>query len=141
MEGKGKLTDTNFVDVMLFHIKYDHSTPVGPNDNFDDQALMGFREKFLAEELDEFREGLEEHDMAKVADALVDLVYVAMGTAYLLGLPWQHLWNAVQRANMEKVRATSASQSKRDSASDVIKPEGWQPPNIAGILHTHGWDV
>ena len=38
-------------------------------------------------------------------DALIDLTYVAMGTAYMMGLPWQDLWDEVQRANMSKVRA------------------------------------
>lgn len=135
------MSDSNYVDVILFHIKYDHTTLVGPNDTFDDPARMGFREKFLAEELDEFREGLDEHDMIKVADALVDLVYVAMGTAYGLGLPWQELWEEVQKANMRKVRAKNASESKRGSAADVIKPEGWQPPDIAGVLERFGFDV
>jgi predicted HAD superfamily Cof-like phosphohydrolase len=77
-----------------------------------------------------------------MADALIDLVYVAMGTAHLLGLPWEALWNEVQIANMRKVRAAAdASDSKRGSAFDVVKPPGWQPPNIKRILENYGWTV
>jgi len=52
-----------------------------------------------------------------------------------MGLPWQVLWNEVQRANMTKQRASSdGSDSKRRTSLDVVKPPGWQPPDVAGIL-------
>lgn len=48
---------------------------------------------------------------------------------------FQLLWNDVQRANMSKERATRDDQSKRGSAAfDIIKPEGWVPPNGAQII-------
>ena len=135
---------TNFTDVGKFHEKFNlHNTTyhdVGPTTT--SESLMQFRAKFMDEELLEFLEGMTEGDIAKMADALVDLVYVAMGTAHLLGLPWEALWNEVQRANMEKRRAAAdGSDSKRDSAFDVVKPEGWRPPNIAAVLNKNGWDL
>src|SRR5436305_838269 len=68
-----------------------------------DPDLIEFRRKFLQEELDEFTEGVNEHGHAKMFDALIDLVYVALGTAQLLGYPWQDGWDVVQRANLRKV--------------------------------------
>jgi len=104
------------------------------------QELMEFRIKFLQEELDEFVEGHNEDDPAKMADALIDLVYVAMGTAHFMGLPWQILWDDVQQANMRKVRAQSdGSDSKRGSSFDVVKPEGWVGPKTEEILASYGW--
>lgn len=38
-------------------------------------------------------------------------------------------WRRVHAANMAKVRATSAEQSKHGSAQDIIKPEGWTAPD------------
>ena len=38
-------------------------------------------------------------------------------------------WDRVQAANMAKVRASSAEQSKHGSAQDIIKPAGWTAPD------------
>lgn len=112
------------------------------------------RIEFLQEELDEFieaagfnptydssggRDGLNNHgvqNLAQQADALVDLVYVALGTAAMLGLPWDWLWDDVQRANMQKVRGMT----KRGHAVDVTKPPGWQGPQGDRILHLAGYN-
>jgi len=47
----------------------------------------------------------------------------------------------VQRANLAKERAAGATdrRSKRGSGLDVVKPEGWRPPDVAGVLRRHGW--
>lgn len=134
---------TNFTDVGRFHEKFglDNTTfrDVGPREW--DKDLMEFRLKFLREELDEFIEGKNEQDVVKMFDALLDLVYVAMGTAHLLGLPWEAGWSLVQQANMAKVRAAAdGSDSKRGSAFDVVKPEGWEPPDLQKVLNLYGWN-
>ena len=124
--------------------------------------LLAFRTKFMLEELREFitAAGLDVElnvmtgDMVvhvperplvyhpDMFDALLDLVYVAMGTAHLLGYPWQEGWDAVQKANMEKVRAAKdGSDSKRASAWDVVKPKGWRAPDIRGILRKYGFTL
>lgn len=132
---------SNSDDVGDFHLKFGlHSTThdgTGPTEAPDD--LIDFRIKFLREELDEFIEGYAVGDTAQQFDALIDLVYVALGTAHLLGFPWQEGWDAVQFANMQKQRAQSADESKRGSTYDVVKPEGWQPPDIGVILARHGF--
>ncbi len=95
----------------------------------------------MEEELEEFEIGKGADDHAQMFDALLDLVYVAMGTAHLLGYPWQAGWEAVQAANMAKVRAAAdGSDSKRGSSYDVVKPLGWLPPDILAILERHATD-
>jgi Phosphoribosyl-ATP pyrophosphohydrolase len=89
----------------------------------------------MTEELNEFIEGVEECDLAKMFDSLIDLVYVAHGTAHLFGFPWEVGWKMVQDANMTKVRAERADQSERGGTWDVIKPPDFQPPDIKGLLH------
>ena len=137
---------SNFDDVGDFHEKFDlpnvtHASVAGPMDMPAD--LLDFRLKFLKEELQEFSTAMSDGDEAGAFDALIDLVYVAMGTAHLLGFPWQQGWDLVQAANMAKVRAASAEHSAantgRGHASDVVKPDGWQPPDIVGLLRKHGW--
>lgn len=95
-----------------------------------------FRRKFLYEEMRELEEAYASGDLAKFFDALMDLTYVAYGTAHLAALPWSLGWAEVQRANMSKVRASSANdpRSTRGHHLDVIKPPGFTPPDVSGIL-------
>ena len=130
-----------FNDVGEFHSKFNLENTthglIGPRPW--DQGMIDFRIKFLQEELNEFQEGIDEADLAKMFDALLDLVYVACGTGQMLGFPWYEGWKKVQEANMKKERVTRIEDSKRGSTFDVKKPEGWQPPDIAGVLAQYGW--
>lgn len=48
------------------------------------------------------------------------------------------LWDDVQRANMTKERATSATAGKRGSAVfDIIKPPGWVGPDTAAVIRNY----
>ena len=131
---------SNYADVLAFHRKFELPNPDHPT--LLDEDTMLFRHKFMLEELREFREAMEDGNLSLAADALVDLVYVAMGTGVMMGLPWQAIWDAVQTANMMKIRAASAQhsadQTGRGHRLDVVKPPGWTHPNIQGILDQHG---
>lgn len=85
------------------------------------------RSRFLHEELQEFITCADAGDIVGVADALADLVYVALGTAYKMGLPFDDIWRAVQTANMQKVRGPT----KRGNKVDAMKPAGWVSPEPA----------
>lgn len=130
---------SEFDDVGTFHARFGLPTDPGPRDL--PMEVIRFRSKFMQEELDEFNLAAIDGNHAGMFDALIDLVYVACGTAHFLGYPWQEGWDLVQAANMAKVRAASAEQSKRGSAFDVVKPEGWQAPDIEGLLESKGWTV
>lgn len=129
---------SNFQDIAEFHGKFGLEGSKTPK--LLDPATMVFRLNFLTEELNEIHKGHAEQDIAQIADGLIDLVYVAMGTAHMMGLPWQALWDEVQSANMRKVRTTDPSQSKRGSSLDVVKPEGWVGPNIEKVLEEAGYN-
>lgn len=85
------------------------------------------RMRFMHEELTEFAEASSTGDIVGVADALADIVYVALGTAYKMGLPFDDIWRAVQYANMQKVKGVT----KRGNAIDAVKPTGWVGPEAA----------
>jgi predicted HAD superfamily Cof-like phosphohydrolase len=138
------LIPSNFKDVGDFHRKFDLPTSQDGRRNPvpHDPELMEFRVKFMQEELDEFKEGLEELDHEKMFDALLDLAYVVFGTAHFLNYPWQAGWDAVQSANMKKVRAAKdGSDSKRGSSFDVVKPPGWTAPDIGSVLRIYGFEL
>lgn len=123
--------DKGFQDVRDFHIKFGQLNFYEPG--FLTRRKLEERARFLQEELNEF---LESKTLDLQADALIDLVYVAMGTGVMMGIPWEALWDDVQRANMAKVRGTT----HRGNLVDVCKPPGWVPPQGAWILALHSYD-
>jgi len=114
--------------VAEFHKRFD--LPDGSTDCLDHEAFS-FRTKFLFEEIEEFLNGYKERDRVQMFDALLDLAYVLYGTALFMGITPEQFkrgFAAVHRANMKKVRASSAGESKRGTKLDVVKPQGWQGP-------------
>ena len=121
------------------------------------EALHSKRMKFQIEEVNEACEagGLVgifnlstvsagPKDFPKFVDGLLDTIYVAAGTLLLSGLSpdqCQELFLEVQRANMSKERSKGDDdkRSVRGSQFDVVKPEGFVPPDIEGLLRSFGW--
>ena len=124
--------DTLIKDIDSFHKKFKFEK----NDNVgipDDNELVNFRTSFLMEELAEYTNAITKKDSAAALDALVDIVYIALGTAWLFNLPFERAWEQVQKANMSKVRTKSKSK-KRGTSFDVVKPKGWTAPDIEQII-------
>lgn len=108
------------------------------------QEVIDYRADFMEEELKEFKDAMAEGDRVKAFDALLDLVYVAQGTALFLGInggQWINGYAAVHKANMSKVPTPSAACSKRNSSFDVIKPPGWTGPEARLTAILFGGDV
>lgn len=76
----------------------------------------------LDEEIEEFQHAKLLSDKA---DALVDLIYFALGALHQAGVDTRRVWTAVQHANMTKVRGIT----KRGDDNDAAKPDDWTPPD------------
>lgn len=127
---------SNYSDVRAFQTKFGQLVSDVPRHLTKRKLLERIAQ--MQEELDEFKDAVEADDIADQADALVDLVYFAMGTANHMGLPWQALWDDVQRANMSKVPGVKP---ERGFLVDCIKPEGWEGPKTMAILLAHGYQA
>lgn len=125
---------SNYSDVRAFQTKFGQL--VGDHPRHLTRRKLNERIAQMQEELDEFTVAVDNDDIAEQADALVDLVYFALGTAAHMGLPWQALWDDVQRANMSKVPGVKP---ERGFLVDCIKPEGWEGPKTMDILLNHGY--
>ena len=118
-------------DVAIFHHQVLRVVPpLAPTLVSQDYIMERFR--FMSEELEEFIDCGIKADMVGVADALADVIYVALGTAHMMNLPFQAIWDHVHRANMRKERG----ETKRGNRVDARKPEGWVSPEagIASII-------
>ena len=113
-------------DVEEFHKKYglEYKDPISRHLSPEEKE---FRIRCLNEEI---REYMEATTLTEELDAILDLVYFAIGTAYRHGFSFYDGWKEVHRSNMSKIRATKREDSKREFELDVIKPEGWEPPNL-----------
>ena len=85
---------------------------------------------FVLEELTEFKEAYDEQDIVKMVDAILDLIYGAMGTMKKMGLTREQVrlsLTAIHTANMSKKRGDKG----RGSDEDATKPAGFVPPDEA----------
>lgn len=122
------------MDIAAFHTKFEIPRPATPS--LLPAEDMGFRLSFLFEEMQELVDAYEGDNLEEQFDALIDLVYVALGTAWMLGVPFGEGWARVHNANMKKVRCTDEfdPRSKRMHKLDVVKPEGWEPPYLKDLV-------
>jgi predicted HAD superfamily Cof-like phosphohydrolase len=145
-----------YQDIYDFHEKFKLAYD-GPPRGLD-LDLSIFRTNFMAEELLEYaglyrpvlidliKKCLSDPDfeiarkhvsLEDKLDALVDLVYVVLGTAHMHGFDFDEAWRRVHEANMGKVRARRDEESSRGSAKyDIVKPEGWRPADLSDLVQS-----
>lgn len=97
----------------------------------DADRTVALRSNLHREETKELTSALLGHDLSEVAGELADVVYVAYGTAHLLGIPLDAVLAEVHRANMAKF-VDGKPILRRDGK--VLKPEGWKPADVEGVL-------
>ncbi len=76
--------------------------------------------------------GSQEH-LAALAKEIVDVIYVAIGTAISCGIPLDKVWAEVHASNMAKVDPATGMVRRRDDGK-ILKPEGWQRPDVKKVM-------
>ena len=113
-----------------FHEKFGltvNDTPTIPGDD-----VLQFRVNLINEEAEEFEQAAKARNLVEMADALADVIYVALGAAVSLGIDLEPVFEEVHRSNMTKV--WSDGQVRRREDGKVIKPPTYSPANIAQEL-------
>lgn len=119
--------------------KFGMPTPAQPT--LQEPSLAYHRLRLIQEEALEYEHALAlaylarspeelEHAFEHMLDALCDLVYSAIGTALIHGFNFEAAMAEVHRANMDKQPGVG----KRGHSCDVIKPEGWRPPQLRHMV-------
>ncbi len=109
-------------DVKEFHDKFGHPCPDQPVMLDKKRSLS--RAKWMNEEVAEF---LIADNIYEQADAMIDLLYFALGTMVEMGLEPDELFSIVQEANMSKLWSDGKPHYNPKDGK-VIKPEGWEDP-------------
>jgi len=116
---------------MSFHEAFDLPRQASPNVGID-ESLARLRIALLEEEVGEFAEAVAAADLAAIADALADIVYVAYGTAITYGIDLDMVLGEVHRSNMSKLGKDGQPLIREDGK--VIKSDQYVPPDIARVL-------
>lgn len=73
-------------------------------------------------------------DLPAVADALGDLFYVTQGAFLTFGINDAPVLAEIHGSNMAKIGGPIDPVTKKK-----LKPPGWTPPDVAGVLRAQGW--
>ena len=106
-----------------------HDAPALPS---EDRRQL--RRDLLAEEFREYCEAESADDMTEIADALGDMMVIIAGTALEYGIPLDEVLIEIMRSNHDKF--PDGIVRRRDDGK-ILKPEGWTPPDVEGVLERH----
>jgi predicted HAD superfamily Cof-like phosphohydrolase len=116
--------------VQEFHERFLSDVRATPGLVDDHKLLM--RSRLIVEEAGELVAAAAARDLVGMADALVDLLYVAYGTAVVLGLDLEPLFAEVHRSNMTK-------HAPDERGGKVVKGPTFSAPQLRGLLKQQGW--
>ena len=92
---------TNFQKVKKFMVTFGQEVKSKPS--FSSEKINELRFNLIKEELDEFRQALENNDLLEAADALTDILYVTYGAGHAFGIDLDACFNEVHNSNMSKL--------------------------------------
>ena len=92
---------TNFQKVKNFMETFGQEVKSRPS--FSSDKINILRYNLIKEELDEFKQALDNKDLLEVADALTDILYVTYGAGHAFGINLDACFDEVQNSNMSKL--------------------------------------
>jgi len=123
----------SIMDISEFQYKFTDPSVIKCKPELAGFSVNKARLAHLYEEVCELDKALKDGDSLEVADALADIVYVAIGSFVVNGLPFDKIMFEVHRANMDRV-----PMSTNRAKYDAVKPTGWEPPDLQSIITEFG---
>ncbi|MDR1914223.1 MAG: hypothetical protein LBQ68_07075 [Clostridiales bacterium] len=104
-----------------FHERFNHFISETPRQLTEERVKA--RGKWMQEELNEF---CEARNIYEQTDAMVDLIYFALGTMVEMGVKPDEVFEVVHNANMSKLWEDGKPHYNEDGKT--IKPQNWIDP-------------
>jgi predicted HAD superfamily Cof-like phosphohydrolase len=119
-------------DVAEFHRAFGITVETSPT--IPSPEVQKLRYDLALEELNEFREACKEGDIVEIFDAIVDQLYILLGTAATFGLSDALIngFKEVHKSNMTKL--DSNGEVIRHPNGKVAKSELYQEPDLKQII-------
>jgi len=89
--------------------------------------------KLIEEEAEELNQAIINKDRTEMLDALIDILVVTIGAIHSMGADAEGAWKEVMKTNFAKIDKETGKVRKREDGK-VLKPLGWEPPNLKPYL-------
>ena len=121
---------SNFTRVMDFMNNFKQEVKYNPE--FPDEKVQKLRISLIEEELEEFKEAIENKDVVGVADALTDILYVTYGAGAAFGIDLDKCFEEVHNSNMSKLDRDGRPIYREDGK--ILKGPDYFEPNLEKIV-------
>ena len=128
---------TNFQKVKNFMETFGQEVKSRPS--FSSDKINMLRYNLIKEELDEFKEALDNNDLLEVADALTDILYVTYGAGHAFGINLDKCFEEVQNSNMSKLG--SDGKPIYNANGKVMKGPNYVEPNLTKFVAWWGTTI
>ena len=92
---------TNFEKVGQFMKTFGQEVKTKPE--LSSEKINNLRISLINEELEEFKQAIQNNDLKEAIDALTDILYVTYGAGHAFGVNLDECFDEVQRSNMSKL--------------------------------------
>ena len=116
------MINEEFEQVKDFHKTF--GSPIRDMPHLLPEERAKFRAGFMLEEIQEF---IDSENICDQADAMIDLIYFALGTLVEMGVKPKEIFDIVQNANMSKLWEDGKPRY-RNGDNKIIKPPTWEDP-------------
>ena len=80
----------------------------------------------MAKTVDQLNSAIYEHDLFKMTEETMDLIYFALGLAHRMGIPFEELWNELHECNMHRGPAGEKNVFfRRPEYTNILKEHGY----------------
>lgn len=121
---------TNFQKVKTFMQTFGQEVKSKPS--FSSEKINNLRYKLIKEELEEFKQAIDNKYLLEVADALTDLLYVTYGAGNSFGINLDDCFNEVQNSNMSKLGSDGKPIYNEDGK--VMKGPNYYKPDLSKFI-------
>ena len=121
---------TTFQKVKTFMQTFGQDVKSKPS--FSTEKINDLRYNLIKEELDEFKQAIDNKDLLEVADALTDILYVTYGAGHAFGIDLDKCFEEVQNSNMSKL-GDDGKPIYNDSGK-VMKGPNYFKPNLSKFV-------
>ena len=121
---------TNFQKVKNFMETFGQEVKLRPS--LSSNKINTLRYNLIKEELDEFKQALDNNNLLEVADALTDILYVTYGAGHAFGINLDACFEEVQNSNMSKLG--SDGKPIYNDQGKVMKGPNYFKPDLSKFI-------
>jgi len=125
--------ENNFLEEIPMNLFGDINTFHEACDQEPSEANYDMYLRLIDEEVEELDQACAANNRIEQLDALIDILVVTMGAIRAGGFDGEGAWEEVMKTNFAKIDPKTGKVRKREDGK-VLKPEGWQPPNLEPFL-------